>query len=85
MQKISQLLYEHLYYPRRARRHGIEGVVTVSFTLDIEGKVSQINIISSQHEILSRAAVKTLQELSGQFPKPKKQLDLRVPIRYTLH
>ena len=85
MQKIAQLLYEHLYYPRRARRHGIEGVVEVSFVLDVEGRVSQIKINSSQHDILSHSAIKTLNELSGKFPKPKEPLHLRVPIRYSLH
>ena len=84
LQKISQLLSENLYYPRRARKRGIEGVVNVDFTLDTDAVVSDIDVKSSSDDILSRAAIKTLERLSGEFPRPKEILRLSVPIHYSL-
>lgn len=83
-QKIAELLQENLYYPRSARKRGIEGEVTVSFKLDIDGTTSDIQIINSQSDILSKAAVKTISDLSGKLPKPKNIITLKVPIGYKL-
>lgn len=84
MQKIAQLLEENLYYPMSARKRNITGSVKVSFTLGTDAKVENIRVIESQSEILSRAAVKTIQDLSAKFPKPTKELTLSVPINYNL-
>jgi protein TonB len=82
---IAQLLQENLYYPRRARKRGIEGEVVVKFRLQKDAQVKDIEIISSNSEILSRGAVKTIENLSGEFPKPDDELTLTVPISYSLH
>ncbi len=83
--QIARLIQENLYYPRRARKRGIEGDVTVRFVLHVDATVTQISTLSSSSGILTRAAVKTIAELSGQFPKPSKPLILNVPIHYSLH
>jgi protein TonB len=82
--KIAKLLQENLYYPRRARKKGITGEVIVKFTLELDSSVNNIKIITSNKEILSRAAIKTIQDLSGEFPSPKEQLTIEVPINYSL-
>jgi protein TonB len=79
-----QLLQENLYYPRRARKRGIIGEVLVKFKLSMDAKVYSIEVLSSKSDILSRAAIKTIEDLSGKFPKPNKELTLNVPINYTL-
>ena len=83
--KIAKLIKDNLYYPRVARRRGIEGSVTVRFMLLKDATVTQITTISSSSGILTRAAIKTIAELSGKFPKPKKDLMVSVPIQYSLH
>ncbi|MDK9694544.1 MAG: TonB family protein [Sulfurimonas sp.] len=83
-QKIVELLKEHLYYPRSARQKGIVGVVKVKFTIDVDAKVYNITIVESSDEILSRAAIKTIEELSTKFPKPASKTTLSVPINYSL-
>lgn len=83
-QKIVELLREHLYYPRSARQKGIVGVVKVKFTLDVDAKVYNITVVESSDEILSRAAIKTIEELSTKFPKPASKTTLTVPINYSL-
>ena len=84
LRAISKLLQENLYYPRRARKRGIEGKVIVKFILQTDAKVTDIEIISSKSTILSRGATKTLQKLSGMFPRPDEELILTVPISYSL-
>ncbi len=83
--KISQLLQENLYYPRRARKRGIQGEVIVKFDLSTQAEVSNIEVISSSSKILSRGAIKTIQNLSMKFPKPEEKLTLSVPIVYKLN
>lgn len=85
MQKISQLLKENLYYPMSARKRNITGSVKVSFTLGVDAKVYNIKIVESENDILSRAAIKTIEDLSTKFPKPTKELTLSVPINYNLN
>ncbi|WP_418641155.1 TonB family protein [Sulfurimonas sp. ST-27] len=82
--QIAQLIKENLYYPRMARKRGIQGSVTVRFMLLKDATVIQITTISSSSGILTRAAIKTIAELSGKFPKPKTDIMLSVPIRYSL-
>jgi len=84
LKKIIELLKENLYYPRRARKRRIEGEVLLKFTLATNAKISNIQILSSEHDILSRAAIKTVENLSLKFPKPKEKLTLTIPINYTL-
>jgi len=82
--KIVQLLQDNLYYPRRARKRGTIGQVTVKFTLSTEAVAHSIEVVSSKSEILSRAAIKTIEDLAGEFPRPNEELILHVPINYSL-
>lgn len=84
-QKISELIRENLYYPMAARKRNITGRVSVKFTLCADGKVKNIKIIDASSDILSRAALKTIEELSGKFPKPGTNLVLTLPIDYNLN
>lgn len=83
-QKIAQLLQDNLYYPRSARKRNITGEVIVKFTLRCDAEVFDIEVIESKSDILSRAAVKTIKNLSGKFPKPLQDITLQVPILYAL-
>ncbi|WP_428739217.1 TonB family protein [Sulfurimonas sp.] len=82
--EIVALLKENFYYPRRARKQGIEGVVTVKFTLSKDAKISNIEVLDSKYEILSNAAVETIQSLEDKLPKPDEELTLTIPIDYSL-
>ena len=84
LNKIVLLIKENLYYPRRARKRGIQGTIVVKFFLHKDGTVSHTQVLSSKSDILSRAAMKTINNLSGKFPKPSEELTLSVPINYEL-
>lgn len=83
--KIIELIRENLYYPLAARKRNIMGRVSIKFTLDCDAKISNIEIVDSSSNILSRAAIKTIQELDGKFPKPEQVVTLSLPIEYTLN
>ena len=82
--QIARLLKENLYYPRSARKRGITGEVLVAFKLLQSGEACHIDVKSGERSILNRAAIKTIERLSGRFPKPGAPLTLNVPIRYQL-
>ncbi len=84
LQKIVTLLQENLYYPRRARKRGIEGSVVVRFKLSKNAVISSIEVVSSENDILSRGAIRTIENLSQEFPKPREALTISVPISYSL-
>ncbi len=85
LKEITRLLRENLYYPRSARKRGIVGEVIVKFKLSIDAKSHSIEVISSKSKILSRSAIKTVQNLSGKFPRPSEELVIHVPINYKLN
>jgi len=82
--EIVTLLQDNLYYPRRARRKKIEGVVRVRFTLTKNAEVTNIQVLESKYDILSNAAIKTIKELQGKMPQPREKLILTIPINYEL-
>ena len=81
---IPELLKKHLYYPRIARKRGITGEVVVAFELLSSGEAVHIDVKSGERTILNKAAVTTIERLSGRFPKPNAPITLQVPIRYEL-
>ena len=82
--EIMSLLRKNLYYPRMARKRGIEGKVIVRFELLETGEIKNITIIEAGRDILAGAAVTTIERLEGKFPLPSEPLLLHVPIMYQL-
>lgn len=76
-------------YPRSARREGITGTATVSFTIKLNGKVKDVTLVkSSGDERLDEEALKMLKRASP-FPAipddvSKKDMDLTIPIEFAL-
>lgn len=83
--KIIALLKENLYYPRRARKRGIQGEVLVRFTLSSKAEISNIEVLSSSSEVLSRGAIQTISNVNNILPKPKQEITFNIPISYILH
>lgn len=83
--EIMALLRKNLYYPRMARKRGIEGKVIVRFELMTNGEIKNIAIVEAERDILGRAAVTTIERLAGKFPLPSDRLVLNVPIMYQLN
>lgn len=76
-------------YPPLARRHGWQGQVRVGLTIESDGHLSELRILSSSgYAILDRDALQTLTRI-GVLPQTRTQLDgqsyrLQLPVVYRL-
>lgn len=74
------------FYPRAARRRGLEGEVVVSFTLQADGRISGLQT-NGGHRLLNRAAREAL-EAAQPLPEPPATMvlpsELTFAIRYQL-
>ncbi|MDR1899145.1 MAG: energy transducer TonB [Treponema sp.] len=87
---IMRRLEEKKVYPLAVRKRGIEGDVTVRFTIGRNGAVTGITLEAAAHRFLGQAAVETVKS-AAPFPVPagaaagrEEQYPVRVTIRYRL-
>jgi len=81
---IKDIIQRNITYPRKARRKGWVGAVTVSFIILESGRVENIKILkSSGHELLDGNVMETIKAI-GSFPKPPVKAELHIPIIYRL-
>jgi periplasmic protein TonB len=83
-------LMSHKRYPLSAQRMGVTGAVTVSFVVDSDSSFSCIVVKrSSGHDILDKAALATVTELSGKIQRPaalgENELKTSVVLRYEMN
>ena len=71
------------YYPRAARKQGIEGRVEVSFQLLRDGGVNNIQSTGA-HRMLKHAAARAVKDALP-LPKPPDNLAMPANIRFTMH
>jgi TonB family protein len=89
---ILKKIHRMKYYPLYAKRMGMEGHVTIRFTLDRSGKIIDYPMIikGSSHDVLNRAGVLTVTQAAPFPPFPREAAALRdvmtfiVTIDYTL-
>ena len=79
--EFSKWVNARLVYPEIAKENGVEGRVTLQFTITKDGRLQDVKVLSSPDETLSREAVRVV---SGS-PKwtPGKQRDRAVNVTYT--
>lgn len=82
---INALIKKNLSYPRLAKKRGLQGKAMISFTLNMEGEVLDIEALGVLSSILKKSAIKTVKKASSSFPRPSQVLALRIPIVYKLH
>lgn len=74
-------LYENLTYPRRAQQAGIDGRVTLRFTVEADGSIRNLTSIGDPHPLLQRAAINALKKVTFE---PGRQRNRAVPVRITI-
>jgi len=87
--RLQQLIATKKRYPKRARRRGYQGKVTVSFKVIHSGIISEIKIVkASKHKDLNTATLNAIKQASGKLPytkgMSKKALSLSVTLAYIL-
>lgn len=73
LRRVAEHLERHKYYPRSARRRHIEGEVRVSFHLQANGDISELNIASGHRSL--QDAVR--ESIDSALPLPTIPQDLR--------
>lgn len=78
--EFRKYIAANLVYPQEAIDNGVEGRVTVTFVINEEGYLTDLEIVDSPHPVLSNAAMKTIQ---GSPPwTPGKQRTRPVKVRF---
>jgi len=72
-------------YPKRAQRRNDQGVVTLVFTIGMDGEIVSVNIIkSSGSRILDGAALDAVKKASPFTPPPHGSVMIQLPIKFEL-
>jgi len=87
--QLQRLIASKKPYPKRARRRGHQGRVTLSFTVTHSGNISNIRVVNGARDNdLNIAAVKAIKQASGRLRYPmgmnKKSLTLTITLSYIL-
>lgn len=84
IQSIERALRKHIYYPKAARRMGLEAGVELKFKFLPSGEVKDVKVSGKAAPILLKAARKTLMRASRDFEKVKKTVTIQVPLKFVL-
>ena len=71
----------HTVYPEIAKENGVQGRVTLQFTIDTDGRVRNVTVLSSPDESLSKEAVRVVS--SSPKWEPGRQRDRAAKVSYT--
>lgn len=79
--EFTKWVYNNIEYPEIAKENGIQGRVTVQFTIDKDGSVKDVKVLRGVDSSLDKAAVAVIQK----SPKwsPGKQRNKPVKVKYT--
>lgn len=74
--KLLAHIEEQKYYPRAARRRGLQGVIQVSFVLHEDGSISGLHV-ENGHDVLQKAAEDAVK---AALPLPRPTRDVQCPL-----
>ena len=79
--EFTKWVYNQIEYPEIAKENGIQGRVTVQFTIDKDGSVKDVKVLRGVDSSLDKEAVRVIQK----SPKwsPGKQRNKPVKVKYT--
>ena len=79
--QFSRWVNSRLVYPEIAKENGVQGRVTLQFTVEKDGTVTKVKVLRGVDPTLDKEAVRVV----SQSPKwkPGKQRDRAVPVTYT--
>lgn len=80
--KFRQWVVQHTNYPEQAIKEKIQGRVVLTFIIETDGSVSNVNVAKSLHPIVDDTVVEVLQ--SSPRWSPGKQDGKPVRVRYSL-
>jgi len=78
---FSKWVNARLVYPEIAKENGVQGRVTLQFTVEADGRVTNVRVLRGVDESLDKEAVRVVS--SSPRWKPGKQRDRAVKVTYT--
>ena len=79
--QFSKWVNKRLVYPEIAKENGVQGRVTLQFTVEKDGSVTKVRVLRGVDPSLDKEAVRVV-SMSPKW-KPGKQRDRAVPVTYT--
>ena len=79
--QFSKWVNQRLVYPEIAKENGVQGRVTLQFTVEKDGSVTKVRVLRGVDPSLDKEAVRVV-SMSPKW-KPGKQRDRAVPVTYT--
>jgi len=79
--QFSKWVNQRLVYPEIAQENGVQGRVTLQFTVEKDGSVTKVKVLRGVDPSLDKEAVRVV-SMSPKW-KPGKQRDRAVPVTYT--
>ena len=79
--EFSKSVNSRLVYPEIAKENGVQGRVTLQFTVEADGRVTNVRVLRGVDESLDKEAVRVVS--SSPKWKPGKQRDRAVKVTYT--
>ena len=79
--EFSKWVNSHLVYPEEAKKNGVQGKVTLQYTIDVDGTLKNVRVLRGVEPSLDKEAVRVV---SGSPKwKPGKLRNQPVPVIYT--
>ena len=78
---MMQWIAQNIQYPKEAAKANIEGSVIVSFLVEKDGSISNVEVIKSVHELLDKEALRVVNAM----PKWKPGMEKGQPVRARFH
>lgn len=88
-ESFPNFIARNLVYPKKAIRNKIEGEVILGFTIDENGKMDKLEVISSPNEILNDAAIQVMLKSKnmwnpGYVHNMPIRISFKIPINFKL-
>ena len=80
---LRKYLEENLVYPEKARKDSIEGKVIVSFVVEMDGSLTEIEILKSVNPLLDQEAIRVVRQMPKWEPGDERE-KMALPITFKL-
>lgn len=86
--KLFEYLGKNIKFPPAAKANGISGKVYVNFTVNKDGKISNVKVLRGVHELLDKEAIRVVKAMPPWTPGKQRGKAVRVsynlPINFIL-
>ena len=79
---LDQYLKTSIQYPEKAKEQGLSGKVYVSFVIEVDGTISNVEIRRGEHDLLNNEAIRVVKAMPNWKPGSIRGKVVRT--RYTL-